>query len=162
MEITFNFPYVFVPGSSRVDNAYALRALLDCLVSLNLAYLRRHAAPALYASGVVYGRTTIWEPSAALYLPNKHSRKQSGIIWWDPIGDSGGKKRGDCKSLSAALIAELRHQGKEAMPQFRFAPRTDGSGILDFHILVRTGYNQYEDPSRKLGMGRDELKYFGY
>lgn len=160
MDITINVHQAFYPGASEVDNACALRALLDCLIALNLAYLKYHPVPSLYESGVVYGRTTIWEPTAALYLPNKFSEEgPKGKLWWVPMGTSGGKKRGDCKSLSAARIAELRIKGIEANPVFRFSNRPDGSGYQDFHILVQTP-NGWEDPSRKLGMGKDELRWF--
>lgn len=160
MDIVFNIHQAFYPGASELDNALALKALLDGMINLNLAYLRYHSAPALYASGVVYGRTTIWEPTAALYLPNKHPHNQGRTVFWDPIGSSGGKQRGDCKSLSAALIAEYSMKKKKAVPNFRFKKREDGSGLVDFHILVETA-DGFEDPSRKLGMGSDELRYFG-
>lgn len=162
MDIVFNIQQAFYPGASGVDNALALKELLDCMVKLNLAYLRYHSAPPLYASGVVYGRTTIWEPIAALYLPNKHARRDFGkVTFWDPIGNYGGKKRGDCKSLSAARIAELIRQGKKAKPVFRFKLRDiDRPGVADFHILVMTE-DGFEDPSAKLGMNQDELRYFG-
>lgn len=159
MDIVLNVHQAFYPGASEVDNACALRAMLDCMIALNLAYLRYHPVPSLYESGVVYGRTTIWEPTAALYLPNKHPSKARGKTWWEPVGESGGKKRGDCKSLTAARIAELRAVGQTAQPVFRFSNRADGSGYQDFHILVQTP-SGWEDPSRKLGMGKDELKYF--
>lgn len=158
MEITFNLPHVFSPVSPQVDNACALRALLDCMVALNLAYLRFHTVPSLYASGVKYGRTTIWEPTPALYLPNKH--RSGSSIYWQPFGTDGGKQRGDCKSLSAARIAELIHSGKKAEPVFRWANRADGSGALDFHILVMLEGGRWEDPSRKLGMGQNEVARF--
>jgi len=162
MDITFNVHQAFYPGASEVDNACALRALLDCMIALNLAYLKYHPVPSLYESGVVYGRTTIWEPTSALYLPNKFPEQAKGKTWWVPLGTSGGKKRGDCKSLSAARIAELRMQGVNAQPVFRFVNRADGSGYQDFHILVQnpTTKTGWEDPSAKLGMGKDELKWF--
>ena len=131
MQITFNLPHVFNPASNPVDNAYALRALLDCLVSINLAYLKRHPAPALYKSGVVYGRTVIWDSIPALY-------------------DRG---YGDCKSLSDALIAEYRIKKIACEPAFRWIRNDNGS--TDFHILVQVG-DRFEDPSKKLGMGRSE------
>lgn len=161
MDITLNIHQAFYPGASELDNALALRALLDCMVNLNLAYLRYHSAPPLYESGVVYGRTDIWEPTKSLYLPNKHSHQRGRTLFWDPIGTSGGKQRGDCKSLSSALIAEYLMKGKKAEPVFRWVKRKDHSGLLDFHILVKTGLNTFEDPSAKLGMGKDELKWFG-
>ena len=159
MEIGLNLPHVFNPGSSQVDNACALRALLDCMVALNLAYLRYHSAAPLYRSGVVYGRTKIWEPTPALYLPNKHPRQSERMQLWEPMGLSGGAKRGDCKSLACALIAEYHNQGIKDYPEFRFVKRADGSGFLDFHILVRTPAGN-EDPSRKLGMGAEEINRF--
>lgn len=162
MELVFNIQQAFYPGSSEVDNACALRASLDYMIALNLAYLQYHTVPPLYASGVIYGRTKIWEPIAALYLPNKHGTRVGRQIWYDPLGESGGEKRGDCKSLACARIAELRAAGKKANPVFRFNPRRDGSGYMDFHILVQTTESKtgWEDPSAKLGMGKDELAWF--
>jgi hypothetical protein len=137
MQITFDLPHVFFPGSHSEDNAYALRALLDCLITLNRAYLRNHAATVkpLYQSGVVYGRTQVWDTIPALY--------QRGY--------------GDCKSLSAALIAEYREQGKQCSPVFRWVERSNG--VKDFHILVQCG-DTFEDPSKVLGMGANENAHF--
>ena len=138
MQITFSLPHAFYPGSSRDEDAYALRALLDCLIRLNQAYLRYHAVPALYRAGVVYGRTEVWDTIPALY----------------------DKKFGDCKSLTAARIAELRAQSIEAEPVFRWVQRPDGSGS-DYHILVQREAckewpDGFEDPSKVLGMGKNE------
>jgi hypothetical protein len=164
MQITFNLPHVFYPGASKVDNAYALRVLLDTLVNLNLAYLRTHKPPGLYQSGVRYGRTRIWEPIPALFLPNKQ-RESLFNPFWVPMGEKGGDKKGDCKSLATARIAELQNEGIEAKPVFRFAKRQDDSGALDFHILVqvdrRISKTGWEDPSRILGMGKEEVQRFG-
>lgn len=140
MDITFSLPHVFYPGSNPEENADALRALLDMLVCQNLAYLRNHAVLPLYQSGVVYGRTRVWDTIPALYR----------------------RRFGDCKSLACARVAELKLYGHEARPVFRFA--TAPSGKLLFHILVehtdQYGRITYEDPSKKLGMGADELRYF--
>jgi hypothetical protein len=133
-EITFALPYVLIPGSAPVEDARALRILLDCLIELDLAYLSDHAALPLYRAGVVYGRTDKWYPIPALYA----------------------RGFGDCKSLAAARIAELRHAGGVALPVFRWKKRPDGS--MMFHILVQTP-DGYEDPSKVLGMGRDENAY---
>lgn len=142
MQITFNLPHVFRPprraselNQLHIDNAYALRALLDCLVNLNLAHLRYHSCKPLYQSGVVYGRTVWWEPIPALYM----------------------RQYGDCKSLATALIAEYRMSGIAANPVFRWV-RNGGDGH-DFHILVQTD-SGYEDPSKVLGMGKDENAHF--
>lgn len=132
MEICFTFPHAFVPGSNPVDNARTLRALLECLISINRAYLKTHTVPTLYRSGVRYGRTVEWEPIPALYA----------------------RRYGDCKSLSAALIAEYRNLGIEAYPTFRANPNRM-TQVDDWHILVETPRG-YEDPSKVLGMGRHE------
>jgi hypothetical protein len=153
VQITFNFPNVFVPSASALDNALALRALLNCMIELNVAYLKHHNVPLLYDSGVRYGRTHIWEPIAALYLPNKILQGR----YWFPEGHTGGAKIGDCKSLGTARVAELRIRGKRAEPTFRFAKKWDGG--LMFHILVQ-GPDGWEDPSKRLGMPSSELRMF--
>lgn len=137
MQITLDLPHVFFPGSNSEDNAYALRALLDCLITLNRAYLRNHAAEVkpLYQSGVVYGRTQVWDTIPALYA----------------------RGYGDCKSLTAALIAEYREKGIACNPVFRWIQRPNG--VRDFHILVQRG-NEFEDPSKVLGMGKNENAHF--
>ena len=139
MQITFNLPHVFYPGSNRDEDADALRDSLDYLVRLNLSYLRHNAVVDLYHSGVVYGRTTAWDTIPALY----------------------NRGFGDCKSLTAALVAQLRVQGIECEPVFRWVVRDDGSGATDYHILVRRPKSPqfpdgFEDPSKVLGMGRNE------
>lgn len=131
MRITFDLPHVFDAQSSSLDDAKALRVMLDALISVNLAFLHANTAPALYRSGVRYGRTVVWDSIPALYA----------------------RGFGDCKSLSAARIAEIRHAGGEANPVFRWKRRPDGG--KDFHILVMRP-DGWEDPSRKLGMGSNE------
>lgn len=140
MQITIDLPHVFNPSASAEENAYALRILLECMVSLNRAFLRKHTAPSLYESGVFYGRTKKWDTIPAMYL----------------LG------YGDCKSLATALIAQYRERGIPAQPVFRFFK--DDNGKTHFHILVmRTigGRTGWEDPSRILGMGANELSHFG-
>jgi hypothetical protein len=135
MQITFDLPHVFFPRSDSEDNAYALKTLLDCLIGLNSAFLRHNDVPPLYKSGVVYGRTQVWDTIPALY----------------------SRRYGDCKSLTASLIAEYRKQGIVCQPAFRWIRRSNG--IRDFHILVQRG-NVFEDPSKVLGMGKDENVWF--
>lgn len=133
----FEFRKAFVPGSDPTVNAETLEALLECLIEINRIYLTYHPnTPGLYQSGVRYDRTIEWDPIPALYA----------------------KQFGDCKSLTAALIAEYRAQGRKAKPVFRF--RNRGMGRTDYHILVQTAHG-YEDPSKVLGMGQDENAWFG-
>lgn len=149
MKIEFNLPHAFDPGCTERANAYTLRALLDCMVNINVQYLREHPkTPGLYQSGVRYGRTIIWEPIPALYKPNKH------ILWgkyWAPTDSMlPGKRIGDCKSLATARMAELIVSGRKVQPRFRFDPQPDGH--WNFHILLDTDKGYEEDPSRVLGM----------
>jgi hypothetical protein len=136
VQITFNLPHVFSPASNPVENARVLRALLVCLIETNVAYLREHPETrSLYRSGVVYGRTTWWEPIPALYA----------------------RGYGDCKSLAAALIAEYHMAGIPCSPVFRFVDFANGN--KGYHILVQTGQG-FEDPSKVLGMGKNENARF--
>ena len=130
MRICLDLGGVFYAGASDEDNALALQALLEALIAINRVYIRRYGKRVrpLYNSGVRYGRTQVW----------------------DSIPDLVTRRYGDCKSLTAMRIAELREAGANARPVFRFAvnPQT---GQKDFHILVQLG-KAFEDPSRKLGM----------
>lgn len=151
MYVTFNVPHLFAPGVSPRENAEGLRVLLDTLIRLNVWFLRHHPARPLYDSGVVYARTDLWEPIPALYANGYHGTDNPSSNFPKQYG-----KFGDCKSLSAALIAQYQIQGRWAEPQFRFDPR-QGSSL--YHILVRT-LEGPEDPSVKLGMNQAELVPF--
>lgn len=136
MQITYNLPHVFFPGSDRTENANVLQALLDMLIHINMIYLQKmkragHPVPSLYESGVVYGRTRWWEPIPALY----------------------DREYGDCKSLTAAIIAEYKMKNVLCRPVFRWSPNPEST---DYHILVQTA-TEFEDPSKVLGMGKDEI-----
>jgi len=138
MEITFSLPHVFHPSASQVEEAEVLHLLLESLVAVNRAYLRHHATKSLYSSGVVYGRT----------------------VEWDSIPAVRHRGYGDCKSLTAWRIAELRERGIECKPVFRWVKRR--SGRKDFHILVAAARGKgdvWEDPSKTLGMG-NERRWF--
>lgn len=133
VRICFDLGGVFYPGAPDEDNALALKALLESLIYINRVYLRRMKTlgvkvPSLYQSGVRYTRTTVW----------------------DSIPDLLARRYGDCKSLTAMRVAEIREAEGDgaAQPVFRFMPR---GARKDFHILVQHN-GQYEDPSRKLGM----------
>jgi hypothetical protein len=131
MRIPFDIGFAFHPGASDEDNALVLRVLLEMLIACNMIFLRRvggRRIPKLYDAGVIYGRTQVWDSIPDLYV----------------------RTYGDCKSLSAALCAELRMAGGSAKPVFRFMQNPQ-TGRRDFHILVQRGKN-FEDPSRRLGM----------
>jgi len=128
---------VFEAQSDALRNSQVLTVLLDGMIRLNRAYLRRHAVPPLYESGVTYQRTTDWLPIPALYAC----------------------QFGDCKSLGPARAAELLEHGQPARPVHRWYGRKDESGndtgIRDYHVLImRPG--AWECPSRQLGMGAND------
>ena len=138
--IQYNMSHVFYPGSDKTENALVLRAMVDLLVNTNIIRLRRLAqhgrsVPTLYRSGVTYARS----------------------VWWEPIPELYQRQWGDCKSLASALIAEWTLRRVPCQPTFRWVENADGT--LDFHILVQKG-NTWEDPSAKLGMGREEVARF--
>jgi len=143
MLIQYNISHAFFPGSDKTLNARTLRVLMRNLIELNLVYLEEaprlgHAVPPLYASGVVYDRTVWWEPIDALYK----------------------RQYGDCKSLSAAWIAQQMMRGIRCQDVHRWVENDDGS--TDYHILVHLGGGRFEDPSKRLGMGEVEVaKFFG-
>ena len=135
---TFNLPALFCIGSTPVQDGAALSALMDGLIALNEAYLSTRSVPPLYVSDVTYGRTDIWDTIPALYYGQK---PRPGPY-------------GDCKSLSAALVAEYRKQGIDCSAVFRWM-RTK-LGTKDYHILVLTDRG-FEDPSKAKGMGLNEV-----
>jgi len=133
MRIPFDLGDVFHPTADDEDNAIVLQSLLETLVTADRVFLRRCKkkrlyVPPLYKAGVTYARTIVWDSTPDLYT----------------------RRYGDCKSLSACLVAELREQGETCRPVFRFLQNPQ-TGHRDFHILVQRG-DVFEDPSRKLGM----------
>jgi hypothetical protein len=141
MQITFNLPSVFYPGSDKVQDAQALKALVGLLVELNVAYLLAmkrvaHTVPRLYTSGVRYDRTVWWETIPALY----------------------NRTYGDCKSLTGAFVAEMLLRKIPCKPVFRWIERPNG--LKDYHILVGMPDGSFEDPSKRLGMPDNEVRQF--
>lgn len=129
--VMFGIDGAFHAQASKSSNATALRALLDCLIELNVIFLDAYPnTPGLYESGVVYYLMPVRAP-------------------WDTIPTLFARHYGDCKSLAAARIAELRHNGQTARPVFRHIQ--NGWGTM-FHILIQHDNGQWECPSRILGM----------
>lgn len=129
--VVFSIDGAFHPRASKIQNSTALRALLDCLIELNL--ICWDACPDMktfYQTNVFYHlmpSQSAWETTPTLYR----------------------RGHGDCKSMVAARVAELRRAGKVAMPVFRHV--TDGWGTM-FHILILHGDGTWECPSRIRGM----------
>jgi hypothetical protein len=129
--VVFGIDDAFHPRASKETNAKALRALLDCLIELDTICLDVcPTLPGLYQSGVRYRLMPTRAP-------------------WDTTPVFYRRRIADCKTLVAARIAELRRQGRMAIPIFRHV--TSGWGTM-FHILILHGNGTWECPSRNLGM----------
>lgn len=129
--VVFGIDGAFHPHASKTANAKALRALLDCLIDLNLICLDVCPnMPDLYETPVVYH-----------LMPHQAA--------WDTIPTLYRRGYSDCKSLVAARVAWLRRRGYTVMPVFRNV--TDGWGTM-FHILMLHGDGRWECPSRAKGM----------
>lgn len=117
---------------SSVD-AKRLRIMLDALVRLDLLELKQRRYPSLYKSGVRYQR----EPKE----PGRFER-------WKTIRELIDTGFGDCEDLASARVAELRMMGVRAIPWLRRRGNT-------WHVVVRYPNGRIEDPSRRLGMGKE-------
>lgn len=134
--IVFTVDNAFDKRSPATKNALALEALMNCLTDLDSLYLEcRPNTDFLYDTPVYYERTIVWDTIPALY----------------------GRGFGDCKSLAACRVAELRRIGIRCRPVFRF----DGNAHMTmFHILVMHEDGTFEDPSKVKGMiGPQELAH---
>jgi len=127
--VSFRIDGAFTMRSSARENATALETLLAALCALDRIWLQDfgHNTPGLYDTPVFYARTMVWDTIPALYA----------------------RGFGDCKSLSACRVAELREDGIWCRPVFRF--KGDPSATM-FHILLMLPDGSWEDPSAALGM----------
>lgn len=104
---------------------------LEGLARVNTDLYRDKRLPSIYAGGV------------------KYQREQSEE--WRNVEEVLGSGWGDCEDLAAARVGELRASGDQAHVIVR---RT---GPKMTHALVQRGNGTIEDPSRRLGMGRDAI-----
>lgn len=113
-----------------------LAAALAALLALDLEQMRWRRLPPLYSSGVRYRRETCLAP---------HIRETCER--WLTAEQLLKERFGDCEDLAAYRAAELRHSGEDphATP---IAQRTRAG----WHIVVRRGNGNIEDPSVVLGM----------
>lgn len=147
MIVPFNIGFAFNPDSPPLVNARVLSVLLENLIQVDMVYLQcmrdvGRAVPELHRSGVVYGRTKLWES----------------------IPDVIARGYADCKSLTAWFVAQVRDAAVVqhgatmaqargmAKPVFRWV-RNTSNGQRDFHILVQTPTG-WRDPSKDLGMNQ--------
>lgn len=106
-------------------------AALEGLTRVDQEILRRRALPPLYRSGAVYKR----EPREV----------------WRTAEDVNREKWGDCEDLAAYRAAELRNSGEDAGASVVVRK----TGHRTYHAQVRRGDGRIEDPSRVLGMGKE-------
>lgn len=117
-----------IPLRGRADLLGALAAHVDACVR----DLRANPRPPLYAAGVRYTRD---DPDERWQLPSETAAR-------------GG---GDCEDLASWRCAELRLGGESC----RVVVRRTGPTVL--HAVVERGDGSIEDPSRRLGMGRERI-----
>lgn len=125
--VVFKIDRAFSPRASKETNARALEVLLAALCALDRLWLTSRRPLPLYSTPVYYARTMVWDTIPALY----------------------SRGFGDCKSLSACRVAELREAGTWCRPVFRF--QGSPSATL-FHILIMFEDGSWECPSALLGM----------
>lgn len=108
--------------------AGCIASLVEALAQVNMLYLKKNpGTPRLYLSRVKYQETT----------------------GWCDIPHLLETKRGDCKSLVAWRIAELRNLGKNAFVHVVYTQLPDKEL---YHVKICKGPSIFEDPSEMLGM----------
>lgn len=132
--ITLNLD-IFRGEADRQRSQRTLLWMLEALVNANREYLRMFpTTPQLYRAGVKYIRETGTEDWQAI----------------PAVIRSGG---GDCEDLAAWRVAEQREAKVKCRPYIRWRKFDD---FYLYHVLVQYGPDEIEDPSKKLGMGREE------
>jgi hypothetical protein len=135
-----------VSQAERRRSQKALLWMLEALVSINvdeLLFYKQHVGkfpPTLYKSGIRYQR-------------------EDGTENWQDIYRNFELGSGDCEDLAAHRIAELRVvYGRSAKPFVTYRLGPDGGFHYHALLMVRgpDGWRA-EDPSRKLGMGWEEM-----
>jgi hypothetical protein len=123
----------------REESEEVMLELINTLVRLDRAYLRRHSnTPRLYESGVRY-------------------QPETGVEELCTIPKIMQFGRSDCEDLAAWRVAELQERDHEAAAILMTgSDQSDGMGraFKLYHLRVRRGNGQIEDPSEVLGMRR--------
>lgn len=117
-----------VPLRGRAELLGALAAHVDACVR----DLQRSPQPSIYSAGVRYMRE---DPEERWQLPSE-TRARGG---------------GDCEDLASWRCAELRLQGRSC----RVIVQRTGPTVL--HAVVELEDGRIEDPSKRLGMGRERI-----
>jgi hypothetical protein len=129
-------------GKSRAINERVLYILLDALVEIDELILRSiPGLPSLYRSGVRYQREPL------------------GVEDWCDVLEVIRQGFADCEDLASWRVAELRvRHGINARPYVK-KPKLVGPNrsVLMYHIQVQLPDGRIEDPSKRLGMGWEDL-----
>jgi len=130
---------LFRNEAERGYSEAVFRLLLSVLANADLLYLRTHyPIPSIY-SGVV-----------------RYEREPLGQEKWKGISACIRDGFADCEDLACWRTAELAHKGIRARPAFwRRVHRTTRGKINVYHVVVLYPDGRIEDPSRRLGMGRE-------
>ena len=133
---------LFTEDMSQRASEQGLDYCLDCLVNLDLLWLRLHPdTPKLCDSGVRYNHQLI-------------------VDEWHDIGAALHDHIADCKGLGAWRTAELRASGEDpaahTFKKFAVVDDPTVGKLLLYHIQCQRGDGRIEDPSRDLGMNMDE------
>lgn len=119
--------------------AHFAREVLKGIVLLNRGAIRAGIVPPLYRSGVTYRE----EPPGVETFRDAETVLELG--------------HGDCAHLAAWRVAELRERGEPASLRITSKLSVLRPGTRLYHIVVRRGDGSVEDPSRKLGMGKEAV-----
>lgn len=141
------------PQRSKAIRKKVLETHFEALTLSNCAYLASNPdAPLIYESGVVYRRDPI------------NGMKSCRIVseLWSDIPAILAAGWQDCESLSAWLAAELRVRapnsvGTERRPQAGVMLKATRYKNLWHAIVIDRATGERFDPSRRLGMGREEV-----
>lgn len=124
-EATIEIPYL---------SGQLLGHLTEALTRIDLQHLRDHPSlPPLYRAGVRY------------------EREAAGVERWASSPLVMRRGAGDCEDLACWRAAELRMLGDPEARVVSTSQRLSPRRRL-YHVLVRRGDGQLEDPSRLLGM----------
>jgi hypothetical protein len=134
-----------VPLWERQRSQKAMLWMLEGLCRTNQDIIRAQAkegrpVPLLYESGIAY-------------------KRENGTENWQDIYRNLELMSGDCEDLACHRVAELRENfRRQASPYVTWRRGPDGA--FHYHCLVLgkgPGGWRIEDPSRKLGMGFEDL-----
>lgn len=116
---------------------------LKALFDMNIAWLKAHPeTPGIYDAGVNH------KPRV------RYEREPVGQEDWKDIPTVLADGHGDCEDLACWLAAEYVVRRKiEARPRLTWRPQANGAML--YHITVMLPNGEVEDPSKKLGMGKN-------